>query len=523
MLAMALAHRGARRGQVGGWRSGPARQPPGLCTILAALALILVMVGASTLGVERAAAAIHNTRGGRILGYNAVARAWGDGGSDRFAQTTRGFEARVNGFAVSLFPKNGTGGFVQADIADPRKDLTRTPTTHMLYARIARTIGTSLGDEILRPPEEKITVTISAPNGDGTENGRKVPSADASRAARFAPFQCHVWSLSRSSVRDRVDCDACELGTSDDDTPVTRCAAACDNTEGRRKFIAQRHWVRSVALVVEDGDEEEVLEDGDVVSNEPNDESAGGSSPTNNNNNNNLALPLQNPTVARCAFSYHSDVVSREEWRGASDVRSFCASLEGKTPPGNTDIALNVRSSIDPFVVAGEMTKCGYDFGSSAGENASSAIFLLALAFLCVIAAAYWGRAKGACGVVIQRDDDELAWRENRSSHGSGVAAVNRSFSQDTNAGARAQRTTPARAYYVTDDSVGTHDVYAEEVQRRETRRGSDRSRRDRRSGRERNSGSASPAAVIVELAEVRRGGGGGGGGRPNRSYLPYV
>tara|TARA_B110000238_G_scaffold114897_1_gene124687 strand:+ start:750 stop:1685 length:936 start_codon:yes stop_codon:yes gene_type:complete len=311
------------------------------------------------------------------------------------------------------------------------------------------------------------------------------------------------------------------LGTSDDDTPVTRCAAACDNTEGRRKFIAQRHWVRSVALVVEDGDEEEVLEDGDVVSNEPNDESAGGSSPTNNNNN--LALPLQNPTVARCAFSYHSDVVSREEWRGASDVRSFCASLEGKTPPGNTDIALNVRSSIDPFVVAGEMTKCGYDFGSSAGENASSAIFLLALAFLCVIAAAYWGRAKGACGVVIQRDDDELAWRENRSSHGSGVAAVNRSFSQDTNAGARAQRTTPARAYYVTDDSVGTHDVYAEEVQRRETRRGSDRSRRDRRSGRERNSGSASPAAVIVELAEVRRGGGGGGGGRPNRSYLPYV
>jgi len=312
------------------------------------------------------------------------------------------------------------------------------------------------------------------------------------------------------------------LGTSDDDTPVTRCAAACDNTEGRRKFIAQRHWVRSVALVVEDGDEEEVLEDGDVVSNEPNDESAGGSSPTNNNNNNNLALPLQNPTVARCAFSYHSDVVSREEWRGASDVRSFCASLEGKTPPGNTDIALNVRSSIDPFVVAGEMTKCGYDFGSSAGENASSAIFLLALAFLCVIAAAYWGRAKGACGVVIQRDDDELAWRENRSSHGSGVAAVNRSFSQDTNAGARAQRTTPARAYYVTDDSVGTHDVYAEEVRRRETRRGSDRSRRDRRSGRERNSGSASPAAVIVELAEVRRGGG-GGGGRPNRSYLPYV
>ena len=57
MLAMALAHRQHATRSGGGWRGVGRREgrarPPGLCTLLAAIALFLVLVGSATLGVER--------------------------------------------------------------------------------------------------------------------------------------------------------------------------------------------------------------------------------------------------------------------------------------------------------------------------------------------------------------------------------------------------------------------------------------------------------------------------------------
>ena len=52
MLAMALAHRQRAARAGGGWCREGSAQPPGLCTLLAAIALFLALVGSATLGVE---------------------------------------------------------------------------------------------------------------------------------------------------------------------------------------------------------------------------------------------------------------------------------------------------------------------------------------------------------------------------------------------------------------------------------------------------------------------------------------
>ena len=463
MLAMALAHRvRARGGGGGGVRGGPARQPPGLCSLLAAIALFLVMIGSATLGIERTVDAVHNTRGDRLPAYNSAATAWKLGGASSFASVTDGFEARVGGVAVELFPKNGAQRVVQRDIHDPRSDVVRTPTTHVLYARIGRTPGTSMGEVVLVNPGEKVTVTVGVPSGDANANR---PSADASRAARFAPFQCSVWSYSKSSVRDRVDCDSCPTVPSSESS--ARCQVACDDGGGRRRFIAQRHWVKAVTLVVEE------LNAG---------ESDSASSSTR------VALPLRPITPEQCVLSYHTDVRTKQEWNSALEVRGFCETQEGRTPPSaSVDLVLNVRSSKDPVVVGGLLSDCSYDFGLSARENASSAIFLLMLAAVCIVAAAYWGRATGAC-------------TRNNLSDAEYNAAVRGDSNRTSSAPNRTRRSPPSgqriRAYYVTGQS-DYNDPYEQEVMRREARR---------QERMERQSEQRDSAQNIVEMAEVRRG-----------------
>ena len=209
MLAMALAHRQHATRSGGGWRGVGRREgrarPPGLCTLLAAIALFLVLVGSATLGVERLVDALENTRSDRLPAYNSAATSWRFGGSAAFANKTRGLELRVNGAPTPLVPRNGTSPehAVSAEIADTRDDVARVRSTHVLYASIPRANtrdGASHGSingSILVPPGVLVTFSVGRRSSDErTKVGKVGPAGDDSRGVAFAPFSCAVWSHS---------------------------------------------------------------------------------------------------------------------------------------------------------------------------------------------------------------------------------------------------------------------------------------------------------------------------------------
>ena len=199
MLAMALAHRQRATRAGGGWRREGSAQPPGLCTLLAAIALFLVLVGSATLGVERLVDALENTRSDRLPAYNSAATSWRFGGSAAFANKTRGLELRVNGAPTPLVPRNGTSPehAVSAEIADTRDDVARVRSTHVLYASIPRANtrdGASHGSingSIFVPPGVLVTFSVGRRSSDErTKVGKVGPAGDDSRGVAFAPFSC---------------------------------------------------------------------------------------------------------------------------------------------------------------------------------------------------------------------------------------------------------------------------------------------------------------------------------------------
>jgi len=508
MLAMALAHRQRATRAGGGWRREGSAQPPGLCTLLAAIALFLVLVGSATLGVERAVAAVENTRSDRLPAYNSAAMSWRLGGSASFANESRGLELRVNGAPTPLVPRNGTSPehAVSAEIADARDDVARVGSTHVLYASIPRANtrdGASHGSingsgSILVPPGVLVTFSVGRRSSDERTKGAKKnvgPAGDDGRGVAFAPFSCAVWSHSRVSARDRVDCDACASAARRASAEASaRCAAACDTPGTGRRFVARRAWVVEAELVVE--------EDADDSSHD----------------SSSFSVPLRRPTNAGCALRYHADVLSRAEWDTAAATRAFCASTEGRGAPrlaplnrndeneneshenvtSHLPLAVTVRSSRDPRVVAGALTRCSYDFGPSAREHASSAVFLLLLAFACVAAAAYWSRGRAACfpaRLLEEGTDDGGGDGERRAVPGARYAAATRAvpeaerFFDARRGGGREPleaRRAPPRAYVLEPS-------------------GRDRRRRERE---------ALSAARVVEMAETRGGSGARGGGR---------
>ena len=518
MLAMALAHRQHATRSGGGWRGVGRREgrarPPGLCTLLAAIALFLVLVGSATLGVERLVDALENTRSDRLPAYNSAATSWRFGGSAAFANKTRGLELRVNGAPTPLVPRNGTERFseisavVPAEISDARDDVVRVRSTHVLYASIPRTTDTDNNTDfnsILVPPGVLVTFVVGYSNHNhaGAAPPNVGPAGVDGRGVAFAPFACAVWSHSLVSARDRVDCDACvEVQTRASADASARCKAACDEPKSGRRFVARRAWVKHAELVVEE-------------------ETFGGGSPGSETSEvkPQKTLPLRVPTDEGCALRYHTDAVSRAEWETAEAVRAFCASPEGATPPtpdaaesssissriSSLPLAVTVRSSRDPRVVAGALTKCSYDFGPSAREHASAASFLLLLSFACVLAATYWSRGqKPLCfpNARLAREDAFPAARtlghrghraelpprgaRNFDAHAMGGGA---SRNEDEGEGGEGHR-----AYYVTGDREARGRADDREESSRAER---DRRRRDRRRDRD-------AAARLLELAETR-------------------
>ena len=515
MLAMALAHRQHATRSGGGWRGGGRRegsaQPPGLCTLLAAIALFLVLAGSATLGVESAVAAIRNTRSDRLPAYNSAATSWRFGGREAFANFSTGLELRVNGGApIRLVPRNGTeksgvDPLVPADVADARDDVARVRVTHALVTVIPRlpiratnddtpptTRDATASDAVDVPPGATVAFAASAgPTLDGEGATRRPgaasgparpgPAGEDGRGVAFAPFTCSAWSHSRVSARDRVDCDACEKSRrlSESADASARCAAACDDASSGRRFVARRAWVVAAELVVELSD----AETGETFENGTRERTF-------------AALPLRRPTSEGCALRYHAEFTSRAEWDTAAAVRAFCASPEGRRAPPSSaardtssatplPLTVTVRSSRDPRVVAGALTSCSYDFGPSAREHASSAAFLLLLSFACVAAAAYWSsKRRVECFPIRAGDAEETErGRDERGSTERIVERIRRS--------ARASRATPYRAYRVTSGAAGAPTrVLSDDARRR------DRRRRDRR---ERDS-----AARVLELAETR-------------------
>ena len=216
------------------------------------------------------------------------------------------------------------------------------------------------------------------------------------------------------------------------------------------------------------------------------------------------------PHERGCALQYHADVLSRAEWDTAA-VRAFCASTEGRGAPRlapirndeideteneneSLPLAVTVRSSRDPRVVAGALTRCSYDFGPSAREHASSAACLFLLTFACVVAAAYWSRGRKACfpafageGTDDGGENGEIPRRAGPARYAAATRAVPEAERRDARIGGGRASGGEARApcAYVLEPS------------------GRDRRRRERDS-----------AARVAEMAETRGGSGARGGGR---------
>ena len=497
MLAMAPRIVSARARAVDG-REGSA-QPPGLCTLLAAIALFLVLVGSATLGVERAVAAVENTRSDKLPAYNSAAMSWRLGGSAAFANESRGLELRVNGAPTPLVPRNGTFSedAVPAEIADTRDDVARVRSTHVLYASIPRANtrdGASHGSingSILVPPGVLVTFSVGR-----RKRGTKVavgPAGDDGRGARSRRSRRGVVH-SRVSARDRglrrvrdrlgASVDAPRGAQSDGDAPGTgrrfaRAPGSSPSSSSWRRTPTPRRRRHH----------------GDASF------------------SSSFSVPLRRPTNAGCALRYHADVLSRAEWDTAAAVRAFCASTEGRgaprlAPNRNDEIdeneneneslplAVTVRSSRDPRVVAGALTRCSYDFGPSAREHASSAAFLLLLSFACVVAAAYWSRGRAACfparlleeGTDDGGGDGEIPRRAGPAYRYAAATRAVPEAERDARIGGGREpleaRRPPPRAYVLEPS-------------------GRDRRRRERDS-----------AARVAEMAETRGGSGARGGGR---------
>ena len=429
MLAVAIARRRAnlRDGVPGARRDGREGVTfAGFAQFLAFVVLFVIGVGSAALGISRASDAARDPRGRTLPRYNAAVEAWAEGGGRAaFANATGGVACDVNGTRVALALVDGDvsapgepprvlpavgvppRGDLPADVADDRSDVARYAPTAALYAAVPR------GELIPRgvpgvPAIVSVALPRRATGGDVPSDFPDFPDftadSDLTASARvaFVPYDCSVWSYSAATLRDVVDCDACE---------GSRCDVVC-GANPARAFLARRRWARRIELVAE-RDEEDASSDASAGSGAI-DHTGTGTYFSGRGYVRGGALRLRAPAPERCTLTHDTMSTSRAEWASAADARRFCDEVAdsessnsendaashsghlgtnsdpppGIAPPGgftttrdpfSDTLEIVVRSSEDPHVVAGVSTGCSYDFGASGEEHLASAAFTLTL------------------------------------------------------------------------------------------------------------------------------------------------
>jgi hypothetical protein len=450
MLAVAIARRRAnlRDGVPGTRRDGREGVTfAGFAQFLAFVVLFVIGVGSAALGISRASDAARDPRGRTLPRYNAAVEAWAEGGGRAaFANATGGVACDVNGTRVALALVDGDvsppgepprvlpavgvppRGDLPADVADDRSDVARYAPTAALYAAVPRRDLIPRGVPGV-PAIVSVALPRRATGGDLPDfpaaNANAANAADsaadstASARVAFVPYDCSVWSYSAATLRDVVDCDACE---------GARCDVVC-GANPARAFLARRRWARRIELVAERDEDED---DASGASGSGAIDHAGGGSFFGRGYVRGGALRLRAPAPERCTLTHDTMSTSRAEWASAADARRFCDEVAvessqhsenaasshsghlgtnsdpppGIAPPGgftttrdpfSDTLEIVVRSAEDPHVVAGPATGCSYDFGASGEEHLASAAFTLTLSLGCFLACAYWVTRQRIC------------------------------------------------------------------------------------------------------------------------------
>ena len=448
MLAVAIARRRAnlRDGVPGARRDGREGVTfAGFAQFLAFVVLFVIGVGSAALGISRASDAARDPRGRTLPRYNAAVEAWAEGGGRAaFANATGGVACDVNGTRVALALVDGDvsapgepprvlpavgvppRGDLPADVADDRSDVARYAPTAALYAAVPRRDLIPRGVPGV-PAIVSVALPRRATGGDVPSDFPDFPAAanadaDLTASARvaFVPYDCSVWSYSAATLRDVVDCDACE---------GSRCDVVC-GANPARAFLARRRWARRIELVAE-RDEEDASSDASAGSGAI-DHTGTGTFFSGRGYVRGGALRLRAPAPERCTLTHDTMSTSRAEWASAADARRFCDEVAdsgildpendaashsghlgtnsdpppGIAPPGgftttrdpfSDTLEIVVRSAEDPHVVAGVSTGCSYDFGASGEEHLASAAFTLTLSLGCFLVCGYWVTRQRIC------------------------------------------------------------------------------------------------------------------------------
>ena len=445
MLAVAIARRRAnlRDGVPGARRDGREGVTfAGFAQFLAYDVLFVIGVGSAALGISPASDAARDPRGRTLPRYNAAVEAWAEGGGRAaFANATGGVACDVNGTRVALalddaddsdpgepprvLPAVGVPprGDLPADVADDRSDVARYAPTAALYAAVPRRDLIPRGVPGV-PAIVSVALPRRATGGDVPSDFPDFPDftadSDLTASARvaFVPYDCSVWSYSAATLRDVVDCDACE---------GSRCDVVC-GANPARAFLARRRWARRIELVAE-RDEEDASSDASAGSGAI--DHAGTGTFSGRGYVRGGALRLRAPAPERCTLTHDTMSTSRAEWASAADARRFCDEVAdsessnsendaashsghlgtnsdpppGIAPPGgftttrdpfSDTLEIVVRSSEDPHVVAGPATGCSYDFGASGEEHLASAAHADA-SLGCFLVCGYWVTRQRIC------------------------------------------------------------------------------------------------------------------------------
>ena len=446
MLAVAIARRRAnlRDGVPGARRDGREGVTfAGFAQFLAFVVLFVIGVGSAALGISRASDAARDPRGRTLPRYNAAVEAWAEGGGRAaFANATGGVACDVNGTRVALALVDGDvsapgepprvlpavgvppRGDLPADVADDRSDVARYAPTAALYAAVPRRDLIPRGVPGV-PAIVSVALPRRATGGDVPSDFPDFPDftadSDLTASARvaFVPYDCSVWSYSAATLRDVVDCDACE---------GSRCDVVC-GANPARAFLARRRWARRIELVAE-RDEEDASSDASAGSGAI--DHAGTGTFSGRGYVRGGALRLRAPAPERCTLTHDTMSTSRAEWASAADARRFCDEVAdsessnsendaashsghlgtnsdpppGIAPPGgftttrdpfSDTLEIVVRSAEDPHVVAGVSTGCSYNFGASGEEHLASAAFTLTLSLGCFLVCGYWVTRQRIC------------------------------------------------------------------------------------------------------------------------------
>ena len=166
------------------------------------------------------------------------------------------------------------------------------------------------------------------------------------KVASITPYKCTAWSrgalLSNEDTQFRCD----DAHRKDNEY---QCGPG-----GKYRKFARKEWVTKVTVVM----------DKDTAGN------------------------LKTPSKELCSYEYMIEEHSADDWKTAlSKCEDDVPEKDGS--PTTYDLTVLVRSEADPYVVAGSLSECKYNFGPTAAEHLEAAIGLFA------------GAAFGACGFAL--------------------------------------------------------------------------------------------------------------------------